>query len=79
MNCSIPNRYSLHIADEPSTYTVNLNNIMLTCIAIDDEPLALEVIKKYISKIYFLEFKGAFTDPFEAKALLDSTKVDIIS
>ena len=31
---------------------------MLTCIAIDDEPLALELLKKYIEKIYFLECKG---------------------
>ncbi len=51
---------------------------MLTCIAVDDEPLALEVIKKYIAKIYFLELKGAFTDGFEAKKLLESSPVDIL-
>jgi DNA-binding LytR/AlgR family response regulator len=51
---------------------------MLTCIVIDDEPLALEVIKKYIAKIYFLELKGSFTDPFEAKQVLDTTRIDII-
>lgn len=51
---------------------------MLTCIAIDDEPLALELLKKYIAKIYFLELKGTFTDPFEAKKLLETTNIDII-
>ncbi len=51
---------------------------MLTCIAIDDEPLALEVIKKYIAKIYFLELKGVFTDAFEAKKVLDASPVDIL-
>ncbi len=51
---------------------------MLSCIAVDDEPLALEVIKKYIAKIYFLELKGAFTDSFEAKKLLETTPVDIL-
>ena len=51
---------------------------MLTCIVVDDEPLALEVIKKYIAKIYFLELKGSFTDPFEAKQALDNSKVDIL-
>lgn len=51
---------------------------MFTCIAIDDEPLALEVIKKYIAKIYFLELKGAFTDAFEAKKIMDATPVDIL-
>jgi DNA-binding LytR/AlgR family response regulator len=51
---------------------------MLTCIAIDDEPLALELIKKYISKIYFLDLKGVFTDPFEARQVLDASKIDIL-
>lgn len=51
---------------------------MITCIAIDDEPLALEILKKYIAKIYFLDLKGTFTDPFEAKKILDETPVDIL-
>ena len=51
---------------------------MITCVAIDDEPLALEILKKYIAKIYFLDLKGTFTDPFEAKKLLDETPVDIL-
>ncbi|HTQ27622.1 MAG TPA: LytTR family DNA-binding domain-containing protein [Puia sp.] len=51
---------------------------MLSCVAIDDEPLALEVIKKYIAKIYFLELKGAFTDPVEAKKVIESTPIDIL-
>ena len=51
---------------------------MLTCVAIDDEPLALELIKKYIAKIYFLDLKGAFTDPFEARQVLDNNRIDIL-
>jgi DNA-binding LytR/AlgR family response regulator len=51
---------------------------MLSCIAIDDEPLALEVIKKYIAKIYFLELKGSFTDPVEAKRVIESSQIDIL-
>lgn len=51
---------------------------MLSCIAVDDEPLALELIKKYIAKIYFLELKGVFTDPFEAKKLLEASNIDIL-
>src|SRR5579863_5100853 len=51
---------------------------MITCIAVDDEPLALEVLKKYIAKIYFLELKGTFTDAFEAKKALDIESVDLI-
>jgi len=51
---------------------------MLSCIAIDDEPLALEVIKKYIAKIYFLDLKGAFTDPVEAKKMIENSQIDIL-
>jgi len=51
---------------------------MITCIAVDDEPLALDILKKYIDKIYFLELKGTFTDPFEAKKVLDENAVDLI-
>jgi two-component system, LytTR family, response regulator len=51
---------------------------MISCLVIDDEPLAIELLKKYIAKIYFLELKGAFTDPFEAKKLLESTPVDML-
>ena len=51
---------------------------MLTCIAVDDEPLALEVLKKYIAKIYFLDLKGVFTDPFEAQKVMDVAPVDIL-
>jgi len=51
---------------------------MLSCIVIDDEPLAIELLKKYIAKIYFLELKGSYTDPFEAKKMMESTPIDII-
>jgi two-component system, LytTR family, response regulator len=51
---------------------------MLTCVAIDDEPLALELIKKYTAKIYFLELKGTFTDPFEARQVLENNRIDIL-
>lgn len=51
---------------------------MITCIALDDEPLALQVLKKYIEKIYFLECKGLFTDAEEARKFLESGAVDII-
>jgi len=51
---------------------------MITCIALDDEPLALQVLKKYIEKIYFLECRGLFTDAEEARKFLESGAVDII-
>lgn len=42
------------------------------CIAVDDEPLALNILKDYISKIDYLNLIGTFTSPIEAhKALLN--------
>jgi two-component system, LytTR family, response regulator len=48
----------------------------IKCIAIDDEPLALEVIKDHAEKIPFLEMEGYYTDPMEAYTSL--AKVDLI-
>lgn len=50
----------------------------MTCIIIDDEPLALDLLETYISKIHFIELKGAFTDPFEAADFLKHTSIDLL-
>jgi DNA-binding LytR/AlgR family response regulator len=51
---------------------------MLTAIAIDDEPIALEVIKRLSSKISFIEVRKFFTDAFEAVDYLQKEKIDLI-
>jgi two-component system LytT family response regulator len=51
---------------------------MLKAIAIDDEPIALEVIKKLSSKISFIEVRKFFTDAFEAIDFWQKEKVDLI-
>ena len=51
---------------------------MLKAIAIDDEPIALEVIRNLSSKIPFIEVIKFFTDAFEASAFLQKQKVDLI-
>ena len=50
----------------------------MKCIAIDDEPFALELIAGYIQKTPFLEFSGAFTNPLKALSFLMNNKVDLI-
>lgn len=50
----------------------------MNCIAIDDEPLALEVIKLHLQKIRFARFDAAFTDPFKALEYIHSHDVDLI-
>lgn len=46
--------------------------------AIDDEPLALNIIEDYIGNVDFLELIGKYTLPLEAFNLLRSRKVDIL-
>jgi DNA-binding LytR/AlgR family response regulator len=50
----------------------------MKCIAIDDEPFALELISGYIKKTPSLEFAGEFTNPFRAMEFLLKTSVDLV-
>jgi two-component system, LytTR family, response regulator len=51
---------------------------MMTCIAIDDEPKALEVIERYCQKIGLASLKATFREPLKAIEFLNREKVDLI-
>jgi len=51
---------------------------MLKAVAIDDEPMALEVIKSLSVKIPFLQMEGFFTNAFEAMNYLKKGDTDLI-
>ena len=50
----------------------------MTCVAIDDEPIALEVLEEYISKTPNLELLKTFTDGFKAIEFIKENKVQLI-
>jgi two-component system, LytTR family, response regulator len=50
----------------------------MTAIAIDDEPIALDVVKALISNVPFIELKATFTNPFDARTYLQQNKTDLI-
>lgn len=50
----------------------------LTCIAIDDEYLALQVLREYSKQLPFISLAGEFTNPVEALAFLESNVIDVI-
>jgi two-component system, LytTR family, response regulator LytT len=52
--------------------------MIIKCIAIDDEPLALNKMSNYIAETPFLELNGAFRSGFEALDLLSKTNVDLM-
>jgi DNA-binding LytR/AlgR family response regulator len=57
---------------------MNTQNMMIKCIAIDDEPLALQQLVAYISKIPFLSIVGQCQSAIEAKQIMQSDVVDAI-
>jgi DNA-binding LytR/AlgR family response regulator len=51
---------------------------MLRCIAVDDEPLALELLEDNISKIPFLQLVGSCSNAMEAMKILQEETVNLI-
>lgn len=50
----------------------------LSCIAVDDEPLALEKMETYIAKVDYLDLRGTFDNAFDALNFLRQERVDLM-
>ena len=50
----------------------------ITCIAIDDEPLALGLIVSHIKKTPFLDLLAEFDNPIDASEFLQDNKVNLV-
>ena len=50
----------------------------INCIAIDDEPLALDLLQDYVQKVPFLNLVRSFDDPLEALDYLRNNPIDLI-
>ena len=50
----------------------------IICLAVDDEPPALEVLRKFIGSVHLLELAGTCTDAIEAINFLQKKPVDLI-
>lgn len=50
----------------------------IRCIAIDDEPLALQKITTYISRVPYLELAGSFGNPMDGLVFVRDHPVDLI-
>jgi len=50
----------------------------MKCIIIDDEPLAIDVLKEYCQKMDFIELEETFTNPLEAISVIKEKKIDLI-
>lgn len=50
----------------------------MKAIAIDDEPIALDIIRSHAAKVPFLDLKATFTDAFKALEFLQKEPIDLI-
>jgi DNA-binding LytR/AlgR family response regulator len=50
----------------------------MRCIALDDEPLALQLITEFASRISFLNLQKTFTNPDEAKQWIQEHDIDLL-
>jgi DNA-binding LytR/AlgR family response regulator len=52
--------------------------VKIDCIAIDDEPLALDIIRDYAHKIPFLDLVSTFDNAIESLEYLKNRKIDLL-
>jgi DNA-binding LytR/AlgR family response regulator len=50
----------------------------MTCIIVDDEPLAIEILESYVSKVESLELVGTFRNAISAFTFLQERSVDLM-
>ncbi|KAA5541301.1 LytR/AlgR family response regulator transcription factor [Adhaeribacter rhizoryzae] len=50
----------------------------MKAIAIDDEPIALEIVRSHAAKVPFLDLRAEFTDAFKALEYLQKENIDLI-
>jgi two-component system LytT family response regulator len=50
----------------------------MKAIAIDDEPIALNIIRSHAARVPFLDLKATFTDAFQALEFLQKETIDLI-
>ncbi|MEO6539088.1 MAG: LytTR family DNA-binding domain-containing protein [Ferruginibacter sp.] len=55
-----------------------MNPKKINCLAVDDEPPALQVIEKYVSSIPLLELTATCNNAVHALAVLQSDKIDLL-
>ena len=51
---------------------------MINCIALDDEPMALEVLKELCKEVAFIHLSHTFTQISQAQKYLNKFPVDLI-
>src|SRR6185503_11679777 len=69
---------TIHLGQYRNFNMLNMNDKKIICLAVDDEPPALEVLKKFITSVHTLKLAGICSDAIEAMNFLQSNPVDLI-
>ncbi len=75
------NRHTFSINRSDGFFTILLTlqlPLMLRCIAIDDEPLALDLLEDKIRKLPYLELVATCEQPLQALTLLREENIDLV-
>lgn len=59
-------------------FNFDANMMPLRCLAVDDEPFALEMIREFIGRVPFLVLGAATSNPLEAMALIRKDPPDLL-
>jgi DNA-binding LytR/AlgR family response regulator len=52
--------------------------MILTCIAVDDEPFSLEIIQDYVARVPFLRLEATCNDPLDAMSVIQHIHPDLL-
>ncbi len=55
-----------------------MSNLKITCVIVDDEPMALNLVESYVEKTPFLELKNKCNSAIEAMEFLKTNPVDLL-
>lgn len=50
----------------------------INCIIVDDEPLAIRIVEKYVADIPYLSLQGKFDSPIAAMRFLQQRQIDLV-
>jgi len=55
-----------------------MSNIKITCVIVDDEPMALNLVESYVEKTPFLALKRKCNSAIEAMEFIKNEAVDLL-
>jgi DNA-binding LytR/AlgR family response regulator len=55
-----------------------MSNLKITCVIVDDEPMALNLVESYVNKTPFLDLKKKCSSAIEAMEFIKETPVDLL-